>query len=703
LDDEFAATVRDLLVSEPGTRERAARLGAIELRQMARAEARFAARSVEGGMAALTGALTLVHTAEATPALFGPRSVAALADGARAFAQRGDEGRSRALYNVLLPMATSAERADIEHHLTAIDSWVKALRSDGGPTAAAGVVERIEVRRRMLEPSQAAMDSAVRATTAWVKEALALRELFRKTRAAPSHDDGVEAWRAIETGPVVLVSLYLRDGDIVGALSAARREPFLSLLESGRSQFSMTLAAAGRDATSAACITLLRHFRSLTGGDANDDNDAFADDRDLFAMATFGIAGECYRRDPSAPAAALTLGRALEELGMAEAAPAVLVPSVQAHPDPHFVGESLDISLHALLGEQELGDVDGARRTFRAAQPLLAVASQPALRGKVRPSSARLRAAMGNIELREGRPDLAQDLLTRSADEEKSADVLLSLANIEARGHRARAALEHIAGALGLADSMRDSALRSEILLAKSDVLREEGQEAPARDALAEALRTLAEARTRLSGSALARVERVLACVLDRFGASGPAERAVERAYAAAPAEKTQVSRTVGALLGRALVRGDLPAAREWLRLAVGVDAEDGDLVHYALWTRILERQRHVVSDGAPDRVFAAVPDDRRWASLLARYGEGKLNLDELLARAATPEHKSEGFFYEAMERRANGDASGEKDLLRHLLARAGLSETLELVVRGLLDRGVSWADAPLPPDVAIP
>ena len=164
-----------------------------------------------------------------------------------------------------------------------------------------------------------------------------------------------------------------------------------------------------------------------------------------------------------------------------------------------------------------------------------------------------------------------------------------------------------------------------------------------------------------------------------------------------------QVSRTVGALLGRALVRGDLPAAREWLRLAVAVDAEDGDLVHYALWTRILERQGHVLSDGAPDRVFAAVPDDRRWASLLARYGEGKLNLNELLARAATPEHKSEGFFYEAMERRTNGDASGEKDLLRQLLASAGLNETLELVVRGLLDLGVSRADAPLPPDVAIP
>ncbi len=190
LDDEFAATVRDLFASAPGTRDRAARLRAIEARQMARAEARFVARAVDGGLAALTGALSLVHTGEASPTLFGPIGLAAVAEGARAFAQRGDEGQSRALYDVMLPLAVDGERADIERHLVAIDSSIQALRAGGGPTESAGMLERIEVRRRMLEPSQSAMDSAVRATTVWVKEALALRELFRKTRAAPSHEDG---------------------------------------------------------------------------------------------------------------------------------------------------------------------------------------------------------------------------------------------------------------------------------------------------------------------------------------------------------------------------------------------------------------------------------------------------------------------------------------------------------------------------------
>jgi tetratricopeptide (TPR) repeat protein len=671
---------------------------------MARAETRFSSRSVDGGLAALTGGLYLVHSGEATATLFGASGLGALSDGARTFAQRGDEGRSRALYDLILGMTPSGERADIERHLAAIESWTQALRAGGGPAAAAGISERIEVRRRMLEPSQAAQDSVVRATTAWVKEALALRELFRRTRAAPSHEDGIEAWRAIETGPVVLASLYLRDGDVAGALSAVEREPFRSLVESsGRPQLWTALDAAARDATAGGCIGLLRQLRVVTGGDAGDDNDAFADDRDLFSVATFGLAAECYRRDPSAPAAALTLGRALEELGMAEAAPAVVVAAVRAHPDPHLLGQALDISLRAILVEEEFGDVDGARRAFRAAQPLLAAASEPAVRGKVRPSSARIRAAMGEYELREGRADVARELLARSADEEKSADVLLSLARIEARTGHAREALDHLASALASPDASTDVALRGEILLTKSDVLRDQGQAGLARDAAMQALRDLADARTRLSGSALARVERVLARVLDGFGASGPAERALERAYAAAPADKAQVSQTVGVLLGRALVRGDLKAAREGLHLALTVDVDDADLVQYALWTRILEREGHAPSDGTPDRVFAGVPDDRRWISFLARYGEGKLKSAELMAHAATPAHKSESVFYEAMERKASGDVPSEQELLKQVQAETGLNEALELVIRGLLEGGATRVDGPLPSDIVLP
>src|ERR1700722_1774265 len=52
-DDAFAAAVHDLLVSDPGTPERAMRLGAVEGRQMARADVRFRAPAPHPRIAAV--------------------------------------------------------------------------------------------------------------------------------------------------------------------------------------------------------------------------------------------------------------------------------------------------------------------------------------------------------------------------------------------------------------------------------------------------------------------------------------------------------------------------------------------------------------------------------------------------------------------------------------------------------------------------
>lgn len=702
-DDGFVAAAQDLFASAPGTRQRALSLRAVENHQMARAEARFVARSVDGGLAALTGALYLVHTGEATESLLGPVGYAAVAEGARALAQRGDEGRSRGLYGLLFPRSVGSERVDIERHLSAIDAWTKALRLNEGAVASAGTDERIAVRRRLLEPSQAALEDAVRATNSWILQALALRDLFRRTRRPPSHDDGVEAWRAIETGPVVLASLYLRDGDVGHAFAAVESSSARALLESQRPQFASALAAAAKDGTLISCVGLLRQLRSLTGNDSSEDDEAFADERDLFGAAAFGLASECYRHDPSVPVAAFTLGHTLEDLGMSEVAPAVLVAAVRAHPDPRLVGEALDVSLRSLLAEEELGDIDAARHTFRAALPILTVASEPALRGVVRPTAARVRAAMGEVELREGHADVAHGLLARSADEERSADVLLSLAHIEARSGDLRSALGRLSSALTAPDADSDVALRGEVLLSRSDVLRAQGEQGQAREALTLALRELIDARGRMAGGALARVERVLARVLDHFGALGSADRALERAYTAAPSDKVQVSKTVGAALRRMLVRGDIASAHDWLRLAASADVDGDELIRDALWVRFIDRRHHAVPDGALERIFASAPEDRRWVSLLARYGEGRLKPDELGARATTPAQTSEGLLLLALDRIVSGDIASANDLLKKVLSRAGLSDALELVAMELLDPSLPRVASPLPPDVVIP
>ena len=131
----------------------------------------------------------------------------------------------------------------------------------------------------------------------------------------------------------------------------------------------------------------------------------------------------------------------------------MLVEAVRAHPErARGRARRSRLSLDAMASEEDAGDPDAARRTFHAAQPLLAAARDKALAGKVHPSAARVRAAMGEIELREGRIDEARELLKQSADEEKSGGVLLSLARIEWRDGQTQPALDHLRDALSAHD-----------------------------------------------------------------------------------------------------------------------------------------------------------------------------------------------------------------------------------------------------------
>jgi tetratricopeptide (TPR) repeat protein len=381
----------------------------------------------------------------------------------------------------------------------------------------------------------------------------------------------------------------------------------------------------------------------------------------------------------------------------------VLIEALRAHPEARVASEALALSLDAMAAEERAGDADAARRTFRAAQPLLLAASDKALVGKVHPGAARVRASMGEIELREGRIDDARALLKQSVDEEKSGGVLLSLARIEWRDRQTQAALDHLRDALAAHDSARDPALRGEILLTISDVTHDKGDAAAARTPLTEALKELVQSRNVPDADSRARVERVLARVLDRFGAAQPAQRALERAYAAAPGDKRQATQTIELLVGRAFVRADLPSARDGLQRAMAADLADDDLIYFALWVRLLERQLHLPTDGTPDRVFSSVGDDGRWAATLARFGEGKLKGDELVARAKNPIQKYEALFYSAMDHRATGDTKGGDELLRQVVLGTGLELSEVTLARDMLDPGKSQVGGPLPPDVSIP
>ncbi len=480
-DDGFAAAVHDLLVTDPGTPERAVRLRAVESRQMTRASERFKAHAGERGLGAVNGGLYLLRAGEPVQGIFGPEGPDALKGAARELALKGDEGRARAVYDLWSAIAPDADKADIRAHIDALDAWTRQAVTSGGPVASAGGLERVAVHRRMLEPTKEALADAANATSDWIANAVVLRDKFRKNRVQPPREEGAEAWRALETGPAVLAAIYLRDGDAAGALAAIDRAQARELLTAERPAFATALEAAAQEPSVDRCIDLLHQLRPMTGREATRESEDFADDRDVFGAAAFGMAAECYRLDPTVPEVALTLGVGLAELGMAEATPAVLVDALRAHPEVRLASEALSVARDVVAAEEDSGDPDAARRAYHAAQPLLTLAGDAGLAGKVQPSPARIRAIMGEIELREGRIDDARTLFTQSASEEKLGGVLLSLARIEWRDGHAPAALDHLRDAVSAHDVSRDPALRGEILLTISDVTHDQGDAAAAR------------------------------------------------------------------------------------------------------------------------------------------------------------------------------------------------------------------------------
>jgi tetratricopeptide (TPR) repeat protein len=450
-------------------------------------------------------------------------------------------------------------------------------------------------------------------------------------------------------------------------------------------------------------LDVLHAMRPTPTREGMRDESELLEDRELLRAVAFRVGMEAYRRDPTVPEAAGAVAAGLQEFGMAEASPSILIEAVRAHPDPRTLGAALAIVMQAMSIETEAENHDAARRTFRAAAPLLALGDDPQMAGKLQPSAARVRGLMGEIELRQGRIAEARALFADSAKTEKSGIVLLSLARIERHAIEHGPAIAHLKEALTAADTQRNPALRGEILLTLSDVTREQGDASGARPPLVDALKELTRARNAADSDDRARVERVLARVLDRFGADKPAQRALERALQAAPRDKQQVAATLTQQVGRALVRADLTAARDGLTRGLAADLPSDEILYLALWTRLLEKQLKQPSDGTAQRVFQSIPDDGRWTGRLAAFGMGKIKGDELLATAKTPMQKGEAQFYAALERKLAGDAKGAEEGLKQVVTGPGLELMEAALAREILHGPSAQLSGPLPQDVVIP
>jgi hypothetical protein len=420
----------------------------------------------------------------------------------------------------------------------------------------------------------------------------------------------------------------------------------------------------------------------------------------MLRLASFAAACEAHRLDATSPEPAAMVAATLVELGMGEAAPAVIADAVKAQKDPRIVGLALALTMQAMGRELDAEEPDGVRRTFKAAQPVLAAAE--GLKTKVQPSPAKVYGLMGDIEIREGRLAEARTLVTQSLEREKTGSMLLSLARLDWHDGKAKNALDRLREAKGAEDVQKDAALRGEVQLTEGDVLRDSGDAAGAKKALGDALRDLAKARSAAEGDDKARLERLIARGLDRFGASASAQKALERALEAAPRDKRQAAATIGQLVGRALVKSDLAGARDALGRGLAAELGREDLVYYAMWVRTLERATKAPSDGVAERILQQAADDPRWIGKVAAFGVGKLKADQLAAAAQTPSQKTEALFYAALERKASGDAKGAEKLFAEVVASPGLDLMETALAREILAGPKATLPGPVP-EVGLP
>ena len=684
-DDAFAESLHAVLLDRGGEVDEAGRLAGVLDKQLTHALERFDAGWHDRGLATLQGAMLLVRPGELRAEVL-KKNARVLDQAYRHVAPKGDEGAALALLN--LSMATTAEgspeRKEVEEKLHALERWLEDTRT-ASPLEVTARDQRVAAARALLEPTREAHDAARDATIAWIEQAVAFGEHAHSSLVRPKREQTVEAFRAFQSGAGTLVALSLRHGDVNTALLDLERTPARQLVAPELHR-RLEIAASGGDA--GAFRSLLAAWIELFGTTPDPDRGGseIAIDPELFRAATWGIAREVLRRDPGALDAAMPVALISQQVGMPEVAPLLLVEAVEEAPEPRFLSAALGVVLQGIAYEDESDDLASARRTFRAAEPLLTLASRPESKGKLQPSAARIRILMAAVEMKAGQLEAARALLEEAVREEGTADAYVMLSAIERQAGKLDRALDNVDRALALPQVKQEATWSGELSLTRYDLLRDTGADETAGAELAKALEQALVARERAkTPGAHARAERLLSRVLERYGDSAGTARAVERAYIAATSDRRQLSALAIDEAARALVRKDVAAARLALTRALDANLEDEDVVYIALWLMLVEKTTNTPPDGTATTALARIKNDR-WLGRLASWGLGKLKDQDLLEAARTPHQKTEALFYAAMARRISG-AVGESDASLREIANSPNIDLVEVrIAKELLD-----------------
>jgi cellulose synthase operon protein C len=668
-DPEFAASVHRVLRDGKPSADRLGLLIGVVRTQLAHAQRRFATGHASRATDSVMGALYLVRAGEGRGEMIDGTGSKAIAGAIERVSPRGDEGRAEALMRMRLATVApgSAERADLEAHLRALETWTRETRT-GGPLRKLGADQRASVSRSLIEPSEESLGRASRAISAWIDRAIQYNIEFQQTGRRPEREEAIEASRALETGGESMAALFLRHGDARGALESLEKTNAHRVTQPGL--YARIRSAAVNDGAKdwQALAAAMAH---RGGGDAEDADSEL--DPELRAAGVWGTALEAYRRDPSSFEVSMLLGRLLVRFGVPEAAPLVTTEALLANPTQQRKGAAMELMLTAMMDAAEIEDAEAARRTFRAGAALLAEGDK----GPSEPSSSRARFLMASIEVRSGNLAEARPLLQAAVAREPSTQGFTTLAMVERQAGNTKAALDAVSLALRAPDARSHLIDVAEANLLAYQVHRDGGANAEAKVALDAGLAaSLAARQQRGNAATRARAERLLGRILEGYGERKGAARAFERALLAAAADRSTLGAAMLDAIGRALIRRDIVAARMALKKGLDGDVGEDDLVYGGLWVQLLEREQKVPPDGTVERALRA-GSRSTWTAKLTAWAAGKISDNDLSSAAQNAAQRVEAAFYTAMARKIAGDPAAEQRL--RAVASAPVIDLLEV------------------------
>jgi tetratricopeptide (TPR) repeat protein len=641
-DAEFAAKLHQVLRDGTPQDAQAERLG-VARALLTHATARFELGADEHGMSSVLGAVYLLRRGELTAGLLDPRSTQAIDAAIERLSARGDDGRVRVLLSLRIASAQPAEKAELEAHLRELERWSLEART-GKPIEQAGDAERSAVGRAIFDPT--AIDEAVVAIGRWIDLAIEHNIAFRETGKRPSPEEATEIARALDSGATTVVALLLRYGDAAGA---AERVDTSSARRIADPDFYVVLrqAADRNDAQSWRAL-----FAALSAETEGHVGGELGIDAELLDAASFGIALEAYRRDPTHLPTAVELSRSLSALGMSEAVPMVLGDALRERATKEELSGALVALAEAVDADADVGDLAGARRTIDAAAPLLETMRRAGVPSQ--PSVADVEYRMASVLVRGGYLVQAKPFLTSALSTSPRASGYFVLALVERNQKDPSHALERLQ--TSVAAKGADPLDIADAQLLSFEIHRDAGNAAGAERALVDALGQVTRVLDRdQAGTVRVRALRTLGRVLMAYGDAQGAARAFARALEAVTGDRGLIGATMLQATSAALVTKDVKSARAALQRGLEAGVAREDLVYGALWLSFVERQLGEKPDGTAGEILEAAAGQGNWIGKLAAWGRGKVTDEALAAHANSEATKVEAAFYVAMAKRARG------------------------------------------------